>query len=356
MSKVRPQRSAGDQRPGQGGAPASGTGRRSRNRLLLFSVLGVLALVLAIIVGMVVFYAKAATDALNSVQRAPSLMPTTSAGRPPEATAKPGRPAPMNVLIMGSDSRGAVGQGRSDVLMMAHVTGDRKNVYLISFPRDMWVDVPGHGKAKINAAYAWGGVPLTIRTVEHLTGARIEHVSVTDFEGFTAAIDAIGGIDLYNPDASASGSHTFPKGTIHLDGAAALVYTRERYNLPNGDLDRARRQRDVVMAVVRQVITPAVLANPGTFSQVLTLLAPHFTVDDQFTDEAITRLALSMRITSGGAIRSMQAPLAGFGTSADGQSIDLVHAAHMADLGEALRTDTMQAYYEAHKNDPPAGR
>lgn len=313
-------------------------------------VAGVLGLVMLVVAAVIAFYAKSANDAMNQVQRQ-SMMPI-EASRPPSPSPSAG-PAPVNVLIMGTDSRGAGDQGRSDVLMMAHVSGDRKSVYLISFPRDMWVNVPGHGMAKINAAYAWGGMPLAVETVEELTGARISHSALVDFEGFVSVIDAIGGIEVYNFAASGTDGFTFPEGVIQLDGKSGLVYTRERYSLPNGDLDRARRQRDVVMAVVRKMLTPEVLADPARFNEVVTTMAPYFAVDEEFTNAEMTKLALSMRVTDGGGLHSLQAPILGFGMSDDGQSIDIVNSPFMTDLGQSLQDDKMQTYWDEHQYDPP---
>ena len=134
--------------------------RRKRNRVALGVTAGILGFVLLAVAVIVGFYVKSANDAMNHMQRQP-LLPQGE--RPPAPTAEDGKQAPVNILIMGTDSRGEGDQGRSDVLMMAHISGDRKTVYLISFPRDLWVNVPGHGMAKINAAYAWGGMPLTVR-------------------------------------------------------------------------------------------------------------------------------------------------------------------------------------------------
>ncbi len=320
--------------------------RRKRNRVALGVTAGILGFVLLAVAVIVGFYVKSANDAMNHMQRQP-LLPQGE--RPPAPTAEDGKQAPVNILIMGTDSRGEGDQGRSDVLMMAHISGDRKTVYLISFPRDLWVNVPGHGMAKINAAYAWGGMPLTVQTVEELTGAHVSHTSIIDFEGFVQVVDAIGGINVYNHAAS----ERFPAGYIELDGTSALAFSRERYNLPNGDLDRARRQREVVMAVTRQMLTPDVLADPGKFNNVVNTIAPYFTVNEEFTSSEMTKLALSMRVTGSSGLRQLQAPLAGFGTSDDGQSIDVVDAEIMAELGKALQNDQMDAYWQAHKDDPP---
>ncbi len=341
--------------PEQHETPELGARRKRRNRTagaVVAGVLGVILLGLAVVIG---FYVKSASDALDQVQRQPSMLPSDYANRPPSPSPEKGENASMNVLIMGTDSRGAGDQGRSDVMILAHVSGDRKSVYLISFPRDMWVEVPGHGMAKINAAYAWGGMPLAVQTVESLTGARIEHSALVDFEGFVAIIDAVGGVEVNNFAASGSGGYIFPVGPVQLDGKSGLVYTRERYNLPNGDLDRARRQRDVALAVVKKVVTPDVLADPARFNDVVSTMAPYFSVDEGFTAGEMTKLALSMRVTDTDALRSLQAPIQGFGTSDDGQSIDIVSAQFMAELAEAMQTDTMATYWENHKSDPPVG-
>ncbi|MGB3955611.1 MAG: LCP family protein [Brooklawnia sp.] len=332
--------------PEQQEAPDAAKRRRKRNRVAFGVVAGVLAILLLGLAAIIGFYAKSANDAMNNMQRQPML---PQGERPPEPTAEDGKQAPVNILIMGTDSRGAGDQGRSDVLMMAHVSGDRKTVYLISFPRDLWVNVPGHGMAKINAAYAWGGMPLTVQTVEELTGAHVSHSSIVNFEGFVQVVDAIGGVTVYNHAASPN----FPAGYIELDGQSALAFSRERYTLPNGDLDRARRQREVVMAVTRQMLTPEVLADPGRFNEAVNTLAPYFTVDEEFTKAEMTGLALSMRVTSGDSLRQLQAPILGFGTSADGQSIDLVDEEFMAELGTALQDDEMAAYWDKHRDDPP---
>ena len=335
--------------PEQDEAPQAGRQRRKRNRVAFGVVAGVLGLALLLVAAVIGFYAKSANDAMNQIQREP-MMP--QGDRPPAPTSEKG-PAPVNVLIMGTDSRGAGDQGRSDVLIMAHITGDRKAVYLISFPRDMWVNVPGHGMAKINAAYAWGGMPLAVQTVEELTGARVSHSAMINFEGFVHAIDALGGVEVYNHVASSAHGRDFPAGVIHLDGESGLIFSRQRYELPNGDLDRARRQREVVLAVLKKTLTPEVLTNPAKFNEVINTLAPYFTVSEELTNAELTSLALSMRITGPDGLRQLQAPIMGFGTSEDGQSIDIVHQPFMAELGDALQNDQMNAYWQAHRDDPP---
>ena len=114
----------------------------------------------------------------------------------------------MNILLLGSDSRGdpwtwpkqgAASNQRSDTMMWVHIPADRKNIFLMSIMRDTWVDIPGHGEAKINAAMAFGGVPLVVQTLEGLFNNRIDHVAIVDFEGFKAITDALGGVEVDVP-------------------------------------------------------------------------------------------------------------------------------------------------------------
>ena len=134
----------------------------------------------------------------------------TAKGEKPRPAKKPGKA--VNYVLMGSDSRdlGNAGHGRSDVLMVMHLDADRKNAYMISFPRDMYVPIPGHGKNKINAAFSFGGPSLTVRTLESLLDTRMDHVALIDFEGFINLTEELGGVTVYNRYASNSGGYKFP--------------------------------------------------------------------------------------------------------------------------------------------------
>ncbi|HEY5113780.1 MAG TPA: LCP family protein [Coriobacteriia bacterium] len=260
----------------------------------------------------------------------------------------------MNILLIGSDKRSVSENGRSDSFVVLHISADRKNAYLVSFPRDMWVSISGHGKAKINAAYSWGGSALAVQTIEQLTGAHIDHVVTTDFSDFVGLVDVVGGVTVDNPVASSGRDTTtnspsvWPKGPVKLDGAGALAFSRERYNLPNGDLDRALRQRALLKALALKIASPEVLANPVTLSQVITTVGKYVTVDSQMTDTVIYNLASSMRITGSDHIQMLQAPITGFAVSSDGQDYDVVDVPGVTALGKALETDTMADYVAAH--------
>lgn len=325
-------------------------------------VLGILLVAGAATAGYVAYRTM---RAVSDIAREPDALPTGS--RPPSAVAEPvgsatpgssakqvTAAAPVNILLIGSDKRNPDENGRSDSFIVAHISGDRKAVYFISFPRDMWVAIPGHGTAKINAAYSWGGSALAIQTIEQLTGARIDHVITTDLADFVGLVDVVGGVTVDNPVPysgyveQAGTTYNWPAGPVTLDGTSALAFARQRYELPRGDLDRALRQRALLKGLALKIASPEILANPVALTNVISSVSHYVTVDSQFTDSAIIDLATSMRITSGDQISMLQAPITGFGTSADGQSIDVVDVPGVQALGRALQTDTMPAYVASH--------
>lgn len=330
---------------GAGAKPRRGR-KRLRDRWLLLGVLGLITAIILGIAGVGVWYTKTALDGLNSVKREPGLIDIAYDGRPVEIpTAEGKKYPPLNIALMGTDQRTTAERGRSDVLMILHISGDRKSAYLISLPRDYWVPIPGHGTAKINAAYSWGGPALAVKTVEQLLNLPIDHTALINFDGFTNVIDSIGGVSVYNQHESTVDGVHFPEGQIELaDGKTALLYVRNRYGLPNHDFDRTQRQREVIKAVTEKLLSRGVLTTPDTFRSAVTTLGPNFTVDEGLTNEKIVELGLQMRVTSGAAIKSLMAPWSGYGTSTDGQAYVEVDQTKIKLLADALRNDTMDKY------------
>jgi polyisoprenyl-teichoic acid--peptidoglycan teichoic acid transferase len=314
-----------------------------------------IAVLFATVAAAVGYFGFKLNQSVSSISRDSSLLPTGS--RPPSASTTATYTA-MNILLIGSDSRGA-DQGRSDTFIVLHISADRKSVYLVSFPRDMWVTVPGYGLNKINAGYSFGGSALAVQTIENLTGARIDHVVVTDFSNFIQLVDTVGPITVDNPVAStriAADQHGvkynfMTKGPLQLtDGNMALAYVRERENLPNGDLDRTLRQRAFIKALALKVATPDVLANPVKLNAVMETVGKYVSVDPGMTNNVIYSLGLSMTgITSSDQIHMVMAPITGFGKSPDGtQDIDIVDKAGVTALGKALQNDTMATFVASH--------
>jgi LCP family protein required for cell wall assembly len=325
------------------GAPPPRRARRVWPRVLI-----ALGIVLVLAIGAAAAYVftidRSLTSNLTRGVDLPSDDPTAAPGegRP---TKEPQETGTLNYVLLGSDSRdpGNAGNGRSDTMMVVHLNAKRDHAYIVSFPRDMYVTIPGYGKNKINAAYALGGVPLTVRTLEQLTKTRMDHVALVDFEGFISLTNDLGGVTVVNDDAFSSHGYDYPKGEITISGEEALWFVRERKQLPNGDLDRAKNQRNVIKAIVAKGLSGNVVADPARFTRFISGVAKHLTVDNSLTDDEIRQTALSLRLTAED-ISLLQAPISGFGTTSDGQSIDVVDTARMAELATALKTDAMDGY------------
>ena len=235
---------------------------------------------------------------------------------------------------------------RSDTILVVHLNAKRDKAYIISFPRDMYVSIPGHGQNKINAAYAFGGPALTVRTLEGLTKTRMDHVVEIDFEGFIQLTEDLGGVTVNNKTAFNSHGFDYPKGKIEIEGERALWFVRERKALPRGDLDRAENQRNVIKAIVRKGLSAEVIADPAKFTRFIGNVAQHLTVDKSLTDDEIRRTAFSLRL-SGQDIELLQAPIAGDDT-VNGQSILVVDTARLAELSDAMKKDQMADYLEKY--------
>ncbi len=307
-------------------------------------LLGALAAVVSVALIVGGYYAVTAGSTVYKIQREAGLLPGDDAERPPSNDT-------LNIMIMGSDSRGDDDPGRSDVLLLAHMPTDRSKLYLISFPRDLYVEIPGHGKNKINHAFAYGGPPLTVLTMENLLGIKIDHVVKVDFEGFIGVTDTIGGVTVNNKIATAG----YPKGEITISGERALKYVRERKNLPGGTVDRAERQRVVLKAMLQQIVTPEVLSNPKKFGDVVNQLGKYMVTDDELTPGKMFNLASSTRLSSGNDIRLVMAPISGFSRSPKGKWIDIPHEVKMPEMALALQNDEMAVYYEKYKDAPLVG-
>jgi polyisoprenyl-teichoic acid--peptidoglycan teichoic acid transferase len=319
-----------------------------------------LALALAVVASLVVaalttsaLYAVSIDRAINdNLRHRSDQLPAGEKARPTKGSAKA-----INYVLMGSDSRdvgNAVHGGRSDALMVMHLAADRKSAYMISFPRDMYVSIPGHGKNKINSAFALGGPALTVRTLERLLHTRMDHVAMIDFEGFINLTEELGGVRVYNKHSSASRGYKFPAGYVSLRGDQALAYVRERYRLPCGDLDRAERQRTVLQAILAKGLAKETITNPAKFLDFVRGVSRHVTVDDQLTEKELRETALSLRLLPKD-IHMLQAPISGFGTSRK-QSVDIVDQKKLAQLAKALRNDEMNGFLEKYAEDTPAHR
>ena len=185
-----------------------------------------------------------------------------------------------SVLLIGSDSRTAGTEGRSDAMILITISDRTRTVHMTSLLRDMYVDIPGHDGNRLNAAYAYGGPELLMETVNQNFGTEVHHYAVVNFEAFAGLVDAVGGVELeltseevqwvnaylneYNElrgmPMETDYLDTSLSGNLHLNGAQALAYCRNRYI--GTDFARTQRQRNVLSAVMKK-LPAAVLTNPA---------------------------------------------------------------------------------------------
>ncbi|WP_075734840.1 LCP family protein [Streptomyces acidiscabies] len=209
------------------------------------------------------------------------------------------RPSPLvegaqNVLLIGSDSRGGGGNERADSMILLHLAAERESATAVSLPRDLMVQVPGCLKADgtrsspsfamLNHAFQMGGSACAIRTVEELTGIRVDHHVVVDFQGFKEMVDAVDGVEvcLAEPVDDRAAKLRLPAGKVTLNGEQALGFVRARKSLGDGsDTDRMDRQQRFLAALVDKVWSNGVLLNPVKLYPVLDAATSSVTADPE---------------------------------------------------------------------------
>jgi len=186
--------------------------------------------------------------------------------------------SPVTILLLGRDTRDSETEmGRADTIMVLHINPGENRAVLLSIPRDTYVEIPGYGKDKINAAYALGGEELMIKTVSNFLNATINHYITTDFDGFIKLIDELGGVDivvdrpLIDPKSGAS----FSTGNHHLTGEQALAYTRSR-STELGDIGRIQRQQYIFRELFNQKLNLSTISKIPYFFNIL--------VENTYTD------------------------------------------------------------------------
>lgn len=317
----------------------------ARRMLVALAALGLVCLVAGI--GVWIFLGALAATFDGRRQVLPDAFPSGS-DRPPAATGQAAKA--VNILLLGTDTRGtaptdlaAIRAQRSDTMLLVHISGDRKHVYVMSIMRDSWVDIPGHGAAKINAALSYGGVPLTVQTVERLLGVRIDHVAVVSFSGFEGLTDALGGVTLDNPIAFSNIGYSFWKGRLRLNGNQALAYVRARYPFADGDYQRVRNQQRFLKAVLDTVLRQDTLLDPGKVTATVAAIAPYLLVDRGLDAAYLGALGLDLRSMKGRDVEFFTAPTTGTGTEGD-QSVVRLDRSRIAQIGRRLKADSMGGF------------
>lgn len=243
--------------------------------------------------------------------------------------------ASQNILLVGSDSRAGAtpdelkllstqqdgGSINTDTMMVLHIPSDGHPPTVISFPRDSWVSIPGYGKNKLNAAYPdayndaknhgetevqaqSAGLIETIKTIDALTGLHVDHYMQVDLLGFYRISVAVGGIQVCllhaqnaETDSDAYGKGysgiDLPAGVSTVEGKQALAFVRQRHGLPNGDLDRIRRQQYFLEAAFRKIASAGVLLNPFKLNRLLSAVGSSL-----LTDPSLDLMSLAQQFES----------------------------------------------------------
>ena len=260
---------------------------------------------------------------------------------------------PLNILVAGLDERTGLtphqqavlhvgqsqGEVNTDTLMLVHVPADDRYVRVVSLPRDSWVNIPGHGMSKINAALSLGGPQLMVQTVEQATGLTINDYVEVNFLGFVKVIDALGGVNIclpYAVDDRYSGLH-MSAGMHHVNGITALKFARDRHSFPTSDLARIQDQQQLVATALSKGISSGMLANPVRLESFLSATAAAIKVDQGFN---VVRLADELRGLSPSDITFTTVPLSNVTyVTPTGESAVLWNSTAAAALFNEMKTD-----------------
>jgi LCP family protein required for cell wall assembly len=246
--------------------------KRRWKRIVLWAAVGLVVAILAAAGGFYLWFHSQVAASNSRVDPAivAALRETTTTTAPVSAAGAsantsstiPQSPSGMNIVLVGYDKRAPgsaeITEGRSDTIILVHVDPDRNFISLLSVPRDMLADVPGYGLYKLNAAYAFGGGALLIRTIQSELGLDLDHYIALDLEAFKAITNALGGVymdvDRHYLNETLSWEHiNLQAGYQLLNGADALSYVRFRHD-DNIDFGRMARQQQFITAVREQAL------------------------------------------------------------------------------------------------------
>jgi LCP family protein required for cell wall assembly len=251
----------------------------------------------------------------------------------PEKTSKA-----LNYLLVGSDTREGLTKeqmkvlrvgstktaagGRSDTMFLIHISKARDKAMIVSLPRDSLVTIPAHrssdgtkdiaaAKSKINAAFAWGGAPLLIETVELATNLRIDHYIEVNFAGFAKIVDALGGIEVCTKkDIDDPKSHLVLAAGVHtLNGIESLKYVRTRGIDGLGDIGRMQRQQQFMSSVLKKATSTGVLLNPIKLVNFFNAAISTVKTDSGLNESDLLTLAKQLRNLSASKVRTLTVPI-----------------------------------------------
>lgn len=332
----------GGERSGDENRPESR--RRRRNRRILFVILTTLLVFVLTLAGGSWWLVNRISSDLERIPGAFDI---------PESQRPAGNDS-LTFLLGGLDGVDQVdvyepGAARTDTIMLVHIPEQHNRAYLVSIPRDTYVDIPGHGQNKINAAYSLGGPALFVQTVEQLSGIRIDHLALIDWSGFEVLTDALGGVPMHfdEPVPVADGGSALSAGDHVLSGSEALQYVRERKQLPGGDFDRVKRQQNYLRALMTELLSTGTLTSPSTILDVSGVIGKTARVDEELSTTDMVSLGYSMRNLRADNVTFLTVPTAGTGWAGP-QSIVVYDEPRAQQLWKALLEDDMDSFLAAN--------
>ncbi|GGK32859.1 transcriptional regulator [Pilimelia terevasa] len=266
----------------------------------------------------------------------------------------------VNMLLVGSDSRDPdatldkASEWRADTMMIMHIPADHQNAYLVSLPRDLYVPVVEAGsngcrgeRAKINAAFAFGGLPQLVRTVECFSDVRMDHVVAIDFAGFKDVTNALGGVDM-TVDQTITSIHkpfrTYKKGKRHFTGFEALDYVRQRKQYADGDFTRVKHQQMFLRALMDKAASSGTITNPAKLNAFLKAATRSLTADKDFS---LVDMALQFRGLRSQNLTFMTSPHLG-SQDINGESVVVSDREKALGLYQAIARDRLADWVKAN--------
>ena len=288
-------------KPQAGGSPGSGQGyglrpapdltktediirvrkKPSRGKKAVLVTLLALVCVLGLAGGAAALYLNSLNQALSfDDKEEESQLRAALAAPTPEAKEKP-----FYLLLLGSDAREGDEASRSDVMILLRVDPEKGQLTMVSIPRDTMVDLPGYGRSKINAAYAYGGASGAVEAVKKFTGVPISHYAEIHFQELEQLVDALGGVWVNVPvtndqTGSSNSGMRLDAGEQLLNGEQALAFARERYGYERGDFQRADNQKILLQAIIKKVLSLSPIDLPGTIQQLASCVTTDYSVTD----------------------------------------------------------------------------
>ena len=290
-------------------------------------------------------------------------VPIWAWGKIAKVDADPGGDRPSDqpgttYLMVGSDSRRGLtkaeqkdlstggdggGRGRTDTIMLLH-TGSGPSV-LMSIPRDSLVKIPGYGRTKINAAYAYGGPKLLVQTIENNTGIRVDDYVEVGFGGLVKVVDSLGGVEICPKEdiKDKDSGLDVKKGCQTADGKTALAFSRNRHSYATQDIQRVQSQREVLGSIAGEAKSPWTVVNPFRYLSVASGASGSLTIGEDVGPISLGRFALSLSSAMGGKGLNCTVPLRDFAVTWDPERapkmFDLIAKDQTAEIGSLCTKD-----------------